>query len=31
MFTGIVEAVSYALLRKDKDGTSYESLAKVFE
>lgn len=31
MFTGIVEAVSYALLREDKDGLSYEQLAKVFE
>jgi hypothetical protein len=31
MFTGIVEAVSYALLRQDKDGMSHEALARVFE
>jgi hypothetical protein len=31
MFTGIVEAVSYALLRQDKDGVTHEQLAKVFE
>jgi len=31
MFTGIVQAVSYALLRADKDGVSTEELAKVFE
>ena len=29
--TGIVEAVSYALLRQDKDGVSHEQLAGVFE
>ncbi len=31
MFTGIVAAVSYALLRQDKDGVSHEELARVFE
>jgi len=31
MFTGIVEAVSYALLRVDKEGITHEQLAKVFE
>lgn len=31
MLTGIVEAVSYALLRQDKDGVSHEALARVFE
>lgn len=31
LFSGIVEAVSYALLRQDKDGTSYQDLAKIFE
>lgn len=31
MFTGIVEAVSYALLRQDKDGVTHDELAKVFE
>ncbi|MCW5801518.1 MAG: hypothetical protein KIT31_03960 [Deltaproteobacteria bacterium] len=31
MFTGIVQAVSYCLLRKDKDGVSHEELARVFE
>ena len=31
LFTGIVEAVSYALLREDKDGLSNELLAQVFD
>lgn len=31
MFTGIVQAVSYALLRMDKEGVSHNELAKVFE
>lgn len=31
LFTGIVEAVSYALLRQDKDGMSHEILASVFD
>ncbi len=31
MFNGIVEAVSYALLRQDKDGVTHEELARVFE
>jgi len=31
MFTGVVEAVSYTLLRQDKDGVSHEQLAHVFE
>ena len=31
MFLGIVQAVSYSLLRADKDGVSNEELAKVFE
>jgi len=31
MFTGIVEAVSYALLRQDKDGVTHDELARVFE
>ena len=30
-FMGIVEAVSYALLRQDKDGVTHEELARVFE
>ena len=29
--TGIVAAVSYALLRQDKDGVTHEELARVFE
>jgi MFS family permease len=28
---GIVEAVSYALLREDKDGLTHEQLARVFD
>lgn len=31
LFSGIVAAVSYALLRQDKDGVSHEELARVFE
>jgi hypothetical protein len=31
LYSGIVQAVSYALLRQDKDGTSLEELARVFE
>ena len=31
MFTGIVEAVTYVLLREDQDGVSHEQLARVFE
>jgi hypothetical protein len=31
LFLGIVQAVSYSLLRQDKDGVSTEELAKVFE
>jgi len=31
LFSGIVAAVSYALLRQDKDGISHEELARVFE
>ena len=31
LFLGIVQAVSYSLLRADKDGVSNEELAKVFE
>ena len=31
LFTGIVQAVSYSLLRGDKDGVSNDELAKVFE
>lgn len=31
MFYGIVQAVSYALLRQDKDGVSYDELAKIFD
>ena len=31
MFDGVVQAISYALLRADKDGMSHEQLAKVFE
>jgi hypothetical protein len=31
LFTGIMQAVSYTLLRVDKDGVSTEELAKVFE
>lgn len=30
-FSGIAQAVSYALLRQDKDGVSHEDLARVFE
>jgi hypothetical protein len=31
MLTGIVEAVSYALLRQDKDGVSHAELARIFD
>ena len=31
LFSGVVQAVSYVLLRGDKDGVSNEELAKVFE
>jgi hypothetical protein len=31
MFTGIVAAVSYALLREDKDGVHHDALAKIFD
>ncbi|HEY1550310.1 MAG TPA: hypothetical protein VGG28_20925 [Kofleriaceae bacterium] len=31
LFVGIVQAVSYSLLRADKDGVTHEELAKVFE
>ena len=31
MFTGIVEAVSYVLLRGDKDGMTYDQLGRVFD
>jgi hypothetical protein len=31
LFQGIVQAVAYALLRQDKDGVSYEELARIFE
>ena len=31
MFMGIVEAVSYALLRQDKEGMTHEQLARVFD
>lgn len=31
LFIGVVQAVSYSLLRADKDGVSNEELAKVFE
>ena len=31
LFQGIVQAVAYALLRQDKDGMSYEELARIFE
>ncbi|HEX2691021.1 MAG TPA: hypothetical protein VHN14_30615, partial [Kofleriaceae bacterium] len=31
MFSGIAEAVSYALLRQDKDGVSRAELARIFE
>jgi len=31
MFVGIVQAVTYSLLRADKDGVSTDELAKVFE
>ena len=31
LFTGIVQAVSYSLLRTDKDGISNDELARVFE
>jgi hypothetical protein len=31
LFYGIVQAVSYALLRQDKDGMSYDELAKIFD
>lgn len=30
-FTGIVQAVSYALLRQDKEGVTNDELAKIFE
>jgi hypothetical protein len=30
-FTNVVEAVSYVLLREDKDGVTHEELARVFE
>lgn len=30
-FVGIVEAVSYALLREDKEGVSHEQLGRIFE
>lgn len=30
-YLGIVEAVSYALLRQEKDGVTHEELARVFE
>ncbi len=30
-FTGVAQAVSYALLRQDKDGVSHAELARVFE
>jgi hypothetical protein len=31
VFYGIAQAVSYALLRQDKDGVSHEELAKIFD
>jgi hypothetical protein len=31
MLSGIVAAVSYCLLRQDKEGVSHEELARVFE
>ena len=31
MITGIAQAVSYALLREDKDGISYAELARIFD
>jgi len=31
MFSGIVQAVSYVLLRQDKEGVSHDELAKIFE
>lgn len=31
MFTGIVQAVSYCLLRLDKEGVTHDELARVFE
>jgi hypothetical protein len=31
LFSGIVEAVAYVLLREDKDGVSVQELAKIFE
>jgi hypothetical protein len=31
LFVGVVQAVSYSLLRADKDGVTHEELAKVFE
>ncbi len=31
LFSGVVQAVSYSLLRADKDGVSNDELAKVFE
>ena len=31
LFIGVVQAVSYSLLRADKDGVSNDDLAKVFE
>jgi hypothetical protein len=31
LFTGIVQAVSYSLLRTDKDGVTNDELARVFE
>jgi hypothetical protein len=30
-FTGVVQAVSYALLRQDKDGVSHADLARIFD
>jgi len=31
LFSGIVEAVAYVLLREDKDGVSVQELAKIFD
>ncbi len=31
MFSGIAQAVSYVLLRQDKEGVSHDELAKIFE
>jgi hypothetical protein len=31
MLVGLAEAVSYVLLRQDKDGVSHAELAKIFE